>query len=484
VDEVAVRNERALLASVILDNTQFKKCNGISAVDFRIKEHRAIWASIEHLAGLDAPFDAVSINTRLHDEAGTDADRLNDADEAFRAFFQIVDGSSRSANAWWYANQVIEESRRRQAVTAALEFQAMVQRGATVEDLASVFHSYSERMTRILSAEAPIREIDIHAACNTPLTPIPWIAEGWLADDDRVIFGGEWGTGKSLIVDDLCISVASGIKWLDTIPILKTGPVLYVDEENPPRVVESRFYRMVRGRNLDPQVRQPIRYLNRNRIKLDQPKGIGLLRRVMDEHEPVLVVLDSMARFHTREENDNSAMSSFLDEFLMPLVVDYGCAFVILDHMRKPSRDDEKQEIAHRIRGAGSKMDVTDTGWVIYGDRDSTSRTLECRKSRSEESRPQPIKTTWVTEGDSAWIEAAPEKLGCETAIWSRLVRAGEDGALRKDVLTELQAQGFGKRGFEKALATLTEKGAVKRANETGKLIRLWLTANAPIEAA
>lgn len=477
--------ESAVLSACLLNSRHYSKIRSRLVPSlFTSRRLSQIADAMErtHLSGLDITMQSLLAQIDRDPELSED---FRGNGEGVALLGELTVAGVPSSSVETYLKLAEEWAAKRSILRAGEELAAMARNGSDAGELARMFQVYSRLMGTLLSDRKGVDEIDIAQAVLQPLAPIPWIANGWIAQDDRVIFAGEWASGKSIVALDLALSVACDIPWLGQVRVEKTGSVLYVDEENPKRVVESRLHRMVRGRDLDLDAPVPITYLIKNHLKLDRPYGLATLRSKIEQVNPVLVVLDSLVRFHSSEENSNTEMADFFGEVITPLSVEYGCAFLILDHLRKPGKDDDKQEAGHRIRGAGTKADVGDTIWTVFGDRDTDCRTLQCRKNRSEESLPAPMTTRWVKgdDGIAAWIEATQEKQSCDMAIWSEINSSADDGALRRDVLNKIVGQGVSKRGFEKALGSLRQRGAIKQANEGGKLVRLWAKDYAPERA-
>jgi hypothetical protein len=74
----------------------------------------------------------------------------------------------------------------------------------------------------------PFLGLDEIAANGIP--PIPWLIEGWLARRNIVLLAGRAGAGKSTLVVNLAVAIASGRDWCGLKPV-ETGSVIYCDEE-------------------------------------------------------------------------------------------------------------------------------------------------------------------------------------------------------------------------------------------------------------
>ena len=477
--------ERALLSAFVLDRQQYERLRSRITVDvFTHELHLLVAKALDVLYRTGADFAPVTILAEMDRNEATSARFRGAGGVDLLGDLTIAGIPSKAAASYL---KILEESAQKRSILKATdELAALARNGAEVTDLAKVFQVYSRRMETLLATAEGIRTVDVLAALNATLPPVPWIADGWLGEGDLVIFGGEWASGKSLIALDLAISVATGIHWMGRIPIAKTGPVLYVDEENNARNVTRRLSRMIRGRNLDPDLTGsiPLRYLTKNHLRLDAPRGLSTLRTEIKAHRPVLVVLDSLIRFHGADENSNTDMAALFGEAIVPLATKYNCAFVVLDHMRKPSKEDHKFDQGHRVRGAGDKAGVGDGLWTVEGDRETDSRALSCRKNRWEDSLPPAMTTKWVTSEDetAAWIECSDaviasevRRLTAEIAI-PKILENNPRGIHATELYDRAAAATAApKRTLQRVVKTLLSDGVIRSRKEPFRKVRYWV---------
>jgi len=470
--------ERALLTSIVLDPRHYARLKSRIVPDlFDHELHRELAAVFRRIDrdGLDVTM--VTILAEIDREEKL-SNRFRLTPDGMAALVALTDGSVPSNAAESYLKLAEEHAAKRNILRATEELAGMATNGSNAADLARMFHVYARKMEAVLTIADGIRTVDVAAALNATLPPVPWIADGWLGEGDLVIFGGEWASGKSLIALDLAISVATGIHWMGRIPIAKTGPVLYVDEENNSRNVTRRLSRMIRGRNLDPDLAAsiPLRYLTKNHLRLDAPNGLSTLRTEIETHRPVLVVLDSLIRFHGADENSNTDMAALFGEAIVPLATKYGCAFVVLDHMRKPSKDDERFDQGHRVRGAGDKAGVGDGIWTVEGDREGETRTFSCRKNRWEDSLPQALTTKWKVSDDesSAWIECKDSEIAADLAV-TNVLSTCPSGLLASDLYDRLKTFGIKRRTAQRMIQKHVNDGTVETRKEPYRRQRYWV---------
>ena len=363
---------------------------------------------------------------------------------------------------------------RREAISVATQIHEASNTEAP-EALASLFRLAA---TSLEQGTVGLPRLDLAAALRGELPEIPWLVEGWLARGDRATLAGEWATGKSVIALDLAIAVASGLPWLGRFSVARTGPVLYVDEENNPVNASRRFARFANGRNVTPSkaLEWPITYIAGARIRLDSSRSLGLLRGELDATRPVLVVFDSLVRFVSGDENKSGKIAELYDQAIKPIADDYGCAVLVLDHMSKPNEENKNEDSGHRIRGSGDKAGAADVVWTLQGDRESDSRTLSCRKNRWEDSLPAPVTTRFhVSEDETAcWLIATDAQLAATEAIEHALTDAQPEGMHATELYERCQALGVIRITAIRAAKRLVKQDVISCRKE-GRKIRYWV---------
>lgn len=468
--------ERAALAAILLDPHKAAEAVELGPTSFYAESHRLLFRGIVGCLQRyrdDAGKPTVDLKLLAHVlEEGGHLERVG----GVAALLGLVDGHSRSVNLPAYVLTLRELEAKREAVRGAAQI-ADAARNDDSDTVRTVLQQIAERIKAKHPMQEP-RTIDLRHVVNAEEDdPIPWLIEGWLGEGDLCMFAGEWGTGKSLIALDLSIAVAAGASWMGRIPVTRSGGILYVDEENNSRNSIRRLRRMLRGRNMDPAMAAelPIRYLHSNGINLDTKPGQAMLRREIERTKPIVIVLDSMVRFHRRNENATDQMSAFFEDCLKPYCRD-GITIVCLDHMRKPAKDDKESDPAHRIRGSGDKAGVADALWTLEGNRDEPTRTLQARKVRWEDSLPPAMTTRWMTSEDesAAWISVSDAALTAEAVVLSILGTAGDKGIYATGLFEAAEVKGVPRRTLVRVVKRLRQAGSINHRRESGNRVRYW----------
>lgn len=227
-----------------------------------------------------------------------------------------------------------------------------------------------------------------------------WLVENiWTASSHGII-GGEPKTQKTTLAIALALSVASGLPFLgdDRYAVGQQGPVLMVQEENAPWMMQDRMRKIAAhmglisrkeahirpagagalGRSLvelDMPADVPLRLLNNYGFDLDVEEHRDMLWVEVDQLRPVLVLLDPLYLIlGGADENHSAQLRPFL-KWLMHLRYEFNCAVAVIHHFHKQS-----QSPGVTVRRAGQRLmgSATLHGWVdsaIYASAMEEERT-------------------------------------------------------------------------------------------------------------
>lgn len=196
-------------------------------------------------------------------------------------------------------------------------------------------------------------------------TPPPMLVARALPEKSLMVIVGEPYTGKSLIALDLALSVALGESALQRFPARQAN-VLYVAADAPSWYGAWQASAMLRGRGYDEDT-APEGHL------WFAPPGQGLrvleteaateqfIREVADFNVE-LVVLDTLRKMHTQDENSSGVMTMVVDRCRM--INEAGIAVILVHHASKPSGK-EPSSAAYRGRGSTVVPGEVDINWLV-----------------------------------------------------------------------------------------------------------------------
>jgi hypothetical protein len=170
-------------------------------------------------------------------------------------------------------------------------------------------------------------------ASNGPQTQ--WLVEELWTEQAVGILGGEPKCCKSFLALDLAVSVASGAACLRQFPVRRSGPVLLFPAEDSLAVVRQRLEGIAAAAQV-PFATLPVQVITAPSLRLDTPSDCQRLARTIQQHRPLLLILDPLIRLHRVEENDATQMAALLS-YLRGLQRQFQLAVMLVHHARKDS---------------------------------------------------------------------------------------------------------------------------------------------------
>lgn len=230
----------------------------------------------------------------------------------------------------------------------------------STKDLCEFFDSYTLDSLRELSDRATDQGGWHYEALDLtkPLKKPDWLVDELIAKGDLTMMIGEPGVGKSWVSMSLAVAIAEGSpSWLGRSMNAGGSRVLYVDEENPEALVPYRLTKL----GLTSAGMKNIRFLHQQGVKLDKHPDY-ILEEALD-YSPVLIVLDSLTRIHTKDENNAGEISALFNDGILPLVRSTGASLLVLHHVNKS----DSTSSFTRARGSSDLSGVIDCGLDIRG---------------------------------------------------------------------------------------------------------------------
>jgi RecA-family ATPase len=159
---------------------------------------------------------------------------------------------------------------------------------------------------------------------------LPYIVEkGLIPTAMKGVIFGPPKKGKSVVLNQLAISVIHGIDWFG----FKTNQkrVLYMNFEVGHKGWQTRLHKYCKSTGL---------VLNNNLllvsdlmgIRLDTPSGQAELEKLVSVHKPHLVIFDPFYKTVTTLVEENTVVST---DFMDKLIFNYGVSVFICHHARK-----------------------------------------------------------------------------------------------------------------------------------------------------
>jgi len=198
-----------------------------------------------------------------------------------------------------------------------------------------------------------------------------WFVPGLVARGRSHAIYSEPGTGKSVMTRQMCAELCTGRVVLGTRPYGEPIKVLFFDHEN---TVIQDVVPQLRELGYTPEQLEMLIYLSFPEMsELDTAEGGKQFGALLDHHTPDLVVLDTVSRTISQDENQNQTWLDFYRHAGVQLK-NRGIAYIRLDHTGK--------NVERGMRGGSAKKGDLDLVWLLTESRTPGRFTLKCEKSR------------------------------------------------------------------------------------------------------
>ena len=190
----------------------------------------------------------------------------------------------------------------------------------------------------------------------------PVLIHGFLRRGETMNIIAPPKTGKSWLVTDLALSVATGTPWFG-FPCEK-GKVLIIDNELHPETSANRIPKVVTARGIDiKKVRNDI-YVENQRGRLGNIEDLANRIETLKPYGFRLVIIDAFYRAMPKgtDENDNGTVAgiyNLIDKYAAAL----DCAFVLIHHTSKGNQS--LKSVTDVGAGAGSQSRASDTHVIL-----------------------------------------------------------------------------------------------------------------------
>lgn len=208
--------------------------------------------------------------------------------------------------------------------------------------------------------------LDWHAVFNAQPDEVPWLVPDLFVRGCNYAVVAAAKAGKSLLLLDLSAALASGKSALGR-PRQAPMSVLYVDLENTERDIVERLREM----GYRPDDLANLHYLSfPSMAALDSTAGGAQLLALARHYDAQLVVLDTLSRFVTGDENSADTYRALYRCAIAPLKSEQRTV-VRLDHLGKDATRGQ--------RGSSAKADDVDCVWTLVAQSDEL---IQIRRER------------------------------------------------------------------------------------------------------
>lgn len=205
-------------------------------------------------------------------------------------------------------------------------------------------------------------------------SPISWLVKRWIQDQALVMVHGPSGGGKTFVVLDWCLRIASGVtSWCDH--KVRPGHVVYLAGEGHHglrgRIAAWKHHHQSGKLNM---------WLSKHGCDLNTPAGyLKVVEHIrMLPETPKVIVVDTLHRFLSGDENSAQDAKTMLDA-CGNLMMEFNCSVILVHHT---GVSDEAQ---HRARGSSAWRGALDIEISVIPGKDGQPMQLVQRKSKDAE---------------------------------------------------------------------------------------------------
>lgn len=324
--------------------------NLLTPEDFSHPAHAGVFRAMVTLKKTGEPVEPFTAH-RLAVEQGT---RGLNISELYEWISLVNSGASVMA----YARDVKENSTRRRLTQAGLQFQQATSDPTipAAETVANMLESLKQIRDQSTNAELVAKTLG--QILDAPEVAEDWVIPNLFERGDRMIITGYEGLGKTTWIRQMGICASAGINPITLDHLPKPIKTLVVDVENSEKQWRRETYGMARfAANYGPaSPRDNMHVYCGGRMDLRKDKDLGLVHRLVDEHQPEILFIGPIYRLVPNGINS--------DEEAAPLIAaldtlrDRGLVLVMEAHA--PKGQNGERNLAPR--GSAALM-----GWPEFG---------------------------------------------------------------------------------------------------------------------
>lgn len=188
-----------------------------------------------------------------------------------------------------------------------------------------------------------------------------WFVEPQMISKQSITFlVGLPEAGKSWILMDLALALATGTKWLGLYSC-KRLRTIYLDQERSRSSTVERFNALIGGRNLTPeQLDDTLLLKPQSRFKFNIGHSFESFDRLLTAFRPDVILVDSFKRIHSNNELSSQDMQALFTR-VEELKDKYECAFVFIHHETKSVIAKRSDKFSVQSTDAAGTIDVQQT---------------------------------------------------------------------------------------------------------------------------
>jgi hypothetical protein len=204
-----------------------------------------------------------------------------------------------------------------------------------------------------------------------PLPEAQWLIEPFFEKDSQVVLWGESGSGKSFVALSWGMAIATGTAWLGKYPTIQANVLYCVGEGDRGMRRRARAGQIEYGFKSIPGF-----WFYPMAPRIRDPKVLGEFLKMVKRCQPGLVIIDTLARSFSGDENKAEDMNDWLNAAMI-IQRETGACVMVVHHTAKAVK---KGGVATE-RGSGALRGAMDTSIMVRG---GEAITLHCIKQKDD----------------------------------------------------------------------------------------------------
>jgi hypothetical protein len=357
LSDAIAQTERALLGSVLLDNSVWSQTNELTVQDFSLDAHRRIYGRMAAMFEDAQPVDLVTLTGEL---GGNDVAYLSGLidhalPENFSAYVRSVLQASRERRFERLQEQLTKADDSELRLSLLQQMQEVLTQRSAAQNWRSLFHTHDE----VINAPTASFAID-----------------GFLQEDGITLIGGLAGHGKTLCMLAMVRALLEGGKLFHHFAVTKKAErVIYLI----PEAGLGPFAARLKTFRLEQYVQEEKLFCRtlsaQGQLSLTDP-------RILEAAKGADVFLDTAIRFMTGDENSAAEQRAFADS-LFALQRAGARTITGAHHSPKSFGKDTYMTLENVLRGSGDIGAMLATCWGLSQvDADATRIFVQNVKAR------------------------------------------------------------------------------------------------------
>ena len=210
------------------------------------------------------------------------------------------------------------------------------------------------------------------------IPPPEWLVQGWLEFGPPAMVAGQAKAGKSTLLRELAVSVASGMDFMNNpkYPVMRKGTVLFIQEEDSEGKVRDDIIKVIEAKGCGNDI--PLYFMNMKGFKFDD-ENMEKIETAIEKYEPTLVIFDCLYRMIDSGELNNADDMRDIQDWLATLSSEYDTTPLLAHHYGKAKEADRS---ALKMLGSSTWHNFFRSGIFIskYEDDDEEEIPEGCMK--------------------------------------------------------------------------------------------------------